>query len=68
MSEEGSHVIGLFKELERLGGFGTPGQRLGLSFQQGCGWSCHGAVINYESLVEVGETKVRTACSRITPR
>lgn len=68
MSEVGRDVIGLFKELERLGGFGTPGPRLGLSFQQGCGWSFHGAVIHYETSVEVGEIKVRAACSRITPR
>jgi len=44
---------------------GTPGQRLGLSFQQGCGWSCD--VIHYDLSVDVGETKVLLLVSSPRP-
>lgn len=56
MSEEGRLGKDLFEVLKRLVGFGTPGQRLVLAFQEGCERSSDGAVILYELSVEVGET------------
>lgn len=55
MSEEGICGKGLFEELKRLVGFRTPGNSLGVAFQEGCERSGDGAVILTQLLVEVGE-------------
>lgn len=69
MSKEGRRGKGMFEELKRLVGFGTPGQRLVLAFQEGFERSGDGAVILYELSVDgLGSLETRTGTAGKTVR